>query len=275
MYRDTDIQELLGVEAGPTSIILAGVHGDETAGVNAIAEILPTISIHRGRVFWGIGNPRAVALGVRKTECDLNRMFKPDTQLSTDERSSYEYSRAQVLKEYLHQADALLDLHTSTTPVSKTFLIAEPIATPITRHLPFPLVVSGLDKVQAGGTDYYMNTLKKPGICAECGYDKDLQAVPAARAVIQAFLVARGHVDGKIEEVSTQKHLKVTELYYSKSDSFTLAREFADFETVVPGEVIGTDGEEIICANEADFILFAENQTKKGSEVFLLGVEEK
>ena len=81
---------------GPQSVILVGVHGDEVCGVRAAESIFPTLSIDYGRAWLICGNPRAVRKNVRLTEANLNRMFKPG--LTKEERSSYEYHRAEYLK---------------------------------------------------------------------------------------------------------------------------------------------------------------------------------
>lgn len=175
-----DIIELTGSQSGPTSLILAGVHGDEVCGVEAFNRLLPGLRIERGRVWCIYANPRAIAASVRFTEANLNRMFKDTAALTAAERASYEYDRAQVLKSYFSQADALLDLHASYTPVSRRFVICEPNAAGIFEYLPADLVVSGFDAIEPGGTDYYMNRIGKTGICLECGYLGDPQSTDIA-----------------------------------------------------------------------------------------------
>ena len=56
-----EVIQFKGKQDGPTSIILAGVHGDETSGVEAFKKMLPTLVIDRGRVLFGYGNPAAIA----------------------------------------------------------------------------------------------------------------------------------------------------------------------------------------------------------------------
>src|SRR3989338_915503 len=120
---------------GPTSIILAGIHGNETCGIEAVTKILPSLEIDRGRVLIGYGNPRAIEKNVRFTEANLNRMFKDDDLFSEDDKGSYEYKRAQFLKSYLDKADALLDVHASFTPNAKPFIICETNAKGVVEYL--------------------------------------------------------------------------------------------------------------------------------------------
>lgn len=268
------VQECTGKMPGPTSVILAGVHGDERCGVEAFAILLPSLRIERGTVIFVYGNPRAIEKNVRETEQNLNRMFKPDTFLSKKEKASYEYGRAQVLKTYLDRADVLLDVHSSATPGSTPFLIAEGNARPITEKLPIDLVVSGFDDTQPGGTDYYMNKEGKIGICAECGDLNDPASTNSAVQIILSFLSVVGHMEGKVT-TQAQTRLRVSHLYYARTESFVLTREYSDFEKLSPNTSIGIDGDKTVCTDQECFILFAENSTEIGKEVFLLGFEEK
>ncbi|MFA6297147.1 MAG: succinylglutamate desuccinylase/aspartoacylase family protein [Candidatus Paceibacterota bacterium] len=271
MYED--VIELIGKEAGPTSIILAGVHGNERCGVEALNKIAPSLEINRGKVFILYGNPRAIEQDIRFTEANLNRMFRLDEEISEEEKGSYEYSRAQFLKKYLDQSDVLLDIHASYTPKSPTFIICEENSRNITKNLPFEIVVSGFDQVEPGGTDYYMNTTGKIGICVECGYLKDAQSVENAEKSIHAFLCARGHKDDEKQKID-QTNIQMYKIYLSETN-FELAKEFYDFEEIKSGQIIGKDGEKEIFAPKDSIILFARNIKKAGDEAFLLGEYKK
>lgn len=257
---------------GPTSVILAGVHGDEPCGLEAFTKIIPTLQIGAGKVFFIYGNPRAIQASSRFTETNLNRMFKPDKLLSSPEKRSYEYQRAQFLKEFLNQAEAMLDIHASSNPNSQKFLICESNSNSITKFLPFDLLVSGFDTVEPGGTDYYMNSIGKMGICAECGYAGDATSTSIAEEVITAFLKARGHISGNLQS-RPQISIKIYQLYLAETNNFTLSRKFSDFEKVAKGEVLGIDGDKEVKAPVDSIILFPHSTDSVGSEAFLLGTE--
>lgn len=268
MYED--IIKITGKAPGPVSIILAGVHGDETCGVAALSYLLPVLTVERGTVLIGLGNPRAVLAGQRFMETNLNRLFCDDSQLSAREINTYEYERAQYLKKYLNQTSALLDIHASNTPGSQPFIICESGAKGIIEYLPMNLVVSGFDAVQPGGSDYFMNRQGKIGICVECGYIGDPLSMVTAKKSIIAFLQARGHNAGSIQP-NRQSYLQINFLYKTKTANFVLAKSFADFECVAVGQLIGFDGEEKIFCNQAGVILFARSRSSVGAEAFLLG----
>lgn len=265
-----EVIKLSGKRLGPTSIILAGVHGNEKCGVEALANLLPGLNIEAGDLLIAYGNPLALKNDQRFMDANLNRMFKGDGDLSDSDRASYEYGRAQFLKQYLVQASASLDLHASLNPNSRPFVICESNAREIVSYLPIDLVVSGFDQLEPGGTDYYMNRLGKIGICLECGYVNDPNSVNIAKASILAFLSVRGHL-GNSPSSQKQSCLKMSKIYLTKADSFKLNRPFADFEEITAGQIIGLDGSEEVRADNDGFILFANNRDKIGAEAFLSG----
>ncbi|TSC71155.1 MAG: succinylglutamate desuccinylase [Parcubacteria group bacterium Gr01-1014_49] len=265
-----EITQLVGKEDGSTSIILAGVHGDEQCGVEALRKILPSLEIEKGRVLFGYGNPRAIEANKRYTEANLNRLFKTDNLFSKNEKESYEYGRAQFLKTYLGKAEALLDIHASSIPNSRAFAICEPNAKGIVEYLPVDLVVSGFDQVEPGGTDYYMNSIGKIGICVECGYLCNSESIKIAEESVFAFLKARGHMRNNLVP-QKQAYVQMFKKYFAKTDKFTLLKPFENFETLEENQLIGIDGQEEVKTSKRSLILFAHNGTRVGAEVFLSG----
>jgi predicted deacylase len=197
-------------------------------------------------------------------------MFKSDALLSKEERNSYEYDRAQYLKQHLRSANALLDIHASNTPESRPFLICEQNAYGIANELPIDLIVSGFDVLQPGGTDCYMNAHGKIGMCVECGYAKDPDGLNIAEEYLFSFLIAQGNLLGSTKK-RKQSHIQMKSMYLTKTDRFSLVKDFDDFEKVKAGQIIGTDGDEMITAPSDAIILFARNRDKISEEAFLLG----
>ncbi len=61
------------------------------------------------------------------------------------------------------------------------------------------------------------------------------------------------------------------ELYVTKTNNFKLSKQFDDFEEVVDGQVIGTDGDKKVQLKKESVVLFARNREKIGEDAFLLG----
>lgn len=262
---------LSGHSSGPKSVILAGVHGNETCGIEAIKKLLTDLRIDSGEVIFAFGNPQAIEQGTRFTEENLNRMFLPRQLLTVAQTLSYEFRRAEELKEIFKGSEVLLDIHASNNPSSQPFIICEENAKDIYKYLPIKTVVHGFDIVEPGGTDYYMNSIGKIGICIECGYIKDDESVKIAINSILSFLRARGHIlNGDNVEIKKEL-IEMYYLYKTKTNRFTLSKPFADFENVMKDQMIGIDGMEKIFAPEDSIILFAKDLSIKNSEAFLLG----
>ncbi len=267
-----EVITLEGKSPGNTSIILGGVHGNEVCGVEALNQLLPNLQIESGKVFFAYANPPAIEKKVRYTEANLNRMFVDPEKLTEEEKSSYEFSRAEFLKEYLSQADALLDVHASSNPKSKPFMICEPNSYDIIKALPIETVVHGFDEVEPGGTDYFMNKIGKVGICVECGFLEDPQSTVRAVDSIMAFLKQRGHIPG-VAVTTKKSYIHMYKLYKSQTEEFRLVKPFEDFEKMQAGDLIGQDDGEVVYCERNGIILFAKNSTYKGQEVFLLGAD--
>jgi len=258
---------------GNTTVILAGVHGNETCGIKAFEKIIPDLEIKKGTVHFIYGNPKAIKENVRYIDVNLNRMFREDSEISSNDKTSYEYKRSREIMPYLNEADALLDIHASNTPESTPFIICERKAEKIAQALNIEIIVSGFDELEPGGTDGYMNKQGKIGICLECGYLGDSQSIEIAIENIYRFLIVQGHIDGKLI-TKKQTQFNMNYIYHTQTDMFTLVKEFSDFEKVTKNQIIGTDGEYNITAPNYGVIMFARNRNKKGEEAFLLGIKK-
>src|SRR3989344_7306894 len=260
--RLSQLNEYTGVDTqeGPKSVIFAGVHGNEQAGIAAFEKLIPTLEISQGQLWLIYGNPLAIIRNTRQIDANLNRMFKPEELLSKSETESYEYRRAKTLKKQLQKSDVLLDVHGSRTADSKPFVIAEPNAAELVKFLPVEIVVSGFDEFEPGGTDYYMNSIGKVGICIECGYNEDEQSFKIAEEAIFAFLTARGHIE-RDAFARKQRNFRLFSMYLTKTN-FRRSKPFADFESVSDNQLLGTDGAAEVKAERQGIILFANRDIK-------------
>jgi succinylglutamate desuccinylase len=258
---------------GPNLVVMAGVHGDEPCGVVALKEAMTKYTIARGRITWIIGSPEAVAYSRREYQTNLNRMFRPDSLLSDFEKQTYEYVRSRELMPILAEADALLDIHSSTTPDTTPFIICEPQSYQTASLLPATIVVSGIDLLHPTGTDAYVNQMGGQGICIECGNHNDPKAVAVANEAIEKFLCVFGVIQPK-EPLSpvAQRYIKADKIYKNKSE-FILAKDFSEFAQIKQGEVIGYDGGRPISGKREGVILFPQNCIDEGREAFVLGEE--
>jgi len=257
---------------GKRLVILAGVHGDEPCGVQALEKIISNLKIIRGQVTFILGNPNAVKENKRFIDVNLNRMFRSDTELSTKDKNSYEYKRSRELMPFLEEADAMLDIHSSGTPNSVPFIICEPQSFSLAEKLPVDIISYGWDEHEPGGTDYFVNKSGGLGLCIECGYHLDPKSHLRAEAAVYDFLSAMEAIEEKVRRQSDFRMKKYLEVYYLyKTDTgFIPARDFSDFDTVSENELIGNDGSKEVRVPEVSMVLFVRERKNSNEEAFLL-----
>jgi succinylglutamate desuccinylase len=116
--------------AGPTLIVVGGIHGNEPSGVKALLNVArrlaPLRSELNGRVYFLAGNTRALRQNLRFIDSDLNRHWVPDN-LSKTAGGLAEDTELIELKRILDHVFAtagdevfVLDLHT-TSAAGKPF----------------------------------------------------------------------------------------------------------------------------------------------------------
>ena len=108
--------------------IIAGTHGNEITGIQLMKVLQKEQAMLEKKYSLKIklyyGNPKAIEIGKRFCDRDLNRAFSPEI-LSLDKRSAYEVARAQELNELIGpkenpQTDLVIDLHTTAANMGFT-----------------------------------------------------------------------------------------------------------------------------------------------------------
>ncbi len=266
-----EITTIKGKNPGKTVAIIAGIHGNEQGGLRAIEEAILSIPVENGTVHHIVGNPRALKQNVRFTEMNLNRAFIRGPLKNPKLENSYERLRAKELMPLLDTCDALLDIHSVAKQRSTPFIICEPSYFPIAKKLPFPIISNGWNTLEPGGTDYYMSTAGKIGICIECGQHTDPIVPKRALKGIRAFLQLMGNISGEpIPDTPNQKIITVIDILITKID-FKLAKDFYDFEPVTKGQLLGIDGQEEYKAPSNGVVIFARPVNTPDQEAIIFG----
>ncbi len=194
--------------AGPHLIVLGAVHGNETCGTRAIEAFVEDISVGRhslkcgGVTFVPVCNPRACEMGTRCVDEDLNRVMRLTTR-----PDSYEQRLANVLCRIVKRGDAMIDLHSMTSP-------GEPFALSISLRSCYAKIFEsvGVRSVVTGrGTSHrrsgqskfdtttrWAASLDIPAITLECGENGTLEAELAAYRAIGGFLGGHGLIDANV-----------------------------------------------------------------------------
>lgn len=260
----------VGKKLGKTLVIFAGVHGNEKVGIKALKVLLTKIKIEYGKVYFVFANPKAIRLGIRNTEKDLNRSF-----VANNTGKTYEEKRAKILMGILNKSDALLDLHAFEYREGSPFIICEKDSYELARKMDFKFITSGWDNFDVGSTDGYMHTLRKQAICLELGStSKTSEYLPLAISSIMQFLKYHGAVSGKIKNYNKKQiFLKLVKRIYKKADDFSFSKKFKTGDKLGPRKIFAKDGEKTYRAKKNDYIIFPDDSAGIGEEVGLVARE--
>jgi succinylglutamate desuccinylase len=256
---------------GKTIAIFSGIHGNEKAGVWAMDELVEEINPERGSVYFVYANPEAIEKDVRFVEKNLNRLFTKENKGETKEEK-----RAQELMKILDECDALLDLHAFHNEGGEPFVICEENSFEIAKKLDVPVISCGWTKFGEGATDEYMYAQGKVGICLECGPIPDSKKyVSFAKKAVLQFLQYFEVISSQVSYDDYEKRIiEAVEIIKKESDDFKFNREFKEFEKLVSGEEIATDGEKKYIAKENQVIIFPRPNNPIGVEVCIIGEEK-
>lgn len=266
----SDVITIAGSEPGPAVAIFAGVHGNERAGVYALQQLLPALSITKGTLYVAFANPPAIEANVRMVNKNLNRCFYKDNK-GTDP----EDIRARELMAVLDKCDALLDLHMFYDEKDKPFVICEHNALDLAQKLDVDIISTNWTAVEPGGTDGYMYENGKIGVCVECGpLAKSEEYTDFAIQTIYQFLK---HFDMSNKEVTfstkPKRLVKAMKAIYKTSDDFVLTPGLRDFQKLEEGQLLATDKTKTFKAKANECIIFPHYTARVDEEAYILGEE--
>ncbi|HEU5058033.1 MAG TPA: succinylglutamate desuccinylase/aspartoacylase family protein [Kofleriaceae bacterium] len=192
-----------GDAAGPTLILVGGLHGNEPAGVEASRRVLARLapSTVAGEVAAFRGNPPALAAGRRYLTRDLNRQWTPAliaaarSAVDPDPETAALAALADEIDQLLARARGpvfALDLHT-TSAEGIPFAIAGGHAADRSfgREIPLPVVV-GLQESLGGTLTEYLASRGCVALAVEGGQSESAAAAAHLEAVIVVGLAAAG-----------------------------------------------------------------------------------
>ncbi len=269
--------------SGPTAVILGGVHGDESAGVELI-ERRHSLPIQRGRVIAILGNPAAVKTGQHWKDTNLNRAFRQWTDEEMKAKDlPYELVRARDIGDVILEARAKdptfgLDDHMYSTEGSPTMAIAEEPGLALARQIGADILSYGWKDIEPGSTDAFFAEQGRPGVAYELGHLKDHDgSVILGHKVNRRFLSAIGVNDRRYNPlVAKPRVIQAVAGHVKKTDDFVFEPGIQPFDFVEPGQLIAVDGgEEVRAGKDGAVIMLPNTKYGKGSDAFVLGREVK
>ena len=299
--------QFTALQSGPRLLVLGAVHGNETCGTQAIAQVLDDLAsgafaIERGVLTMvPVTNPLAYQQRTRQGDRNLNRNLRVTAQ-----PADFEDRIGNVLCPLLEAHDVLLDLHSFHTP-GQPFIMAGPTNNagrlePFQRseeeirmvaHLGPRRVVEGwmdvyargiarrqqsqvnqavglLDVGYGIGTSEYMRSRGGYGVTLECGQHDDLEAIDVAYRAIRQTLALLGMASLTLKTPASEfEVLRLVDVIDREHENDRFSQPWQSFDPVEAGQAIGTrhDGREIV-APANGFIVFPNPGALTGNEWF-------
>ncbi len=291
------------LEPGPSLLVLGAVHGNETCGTRASAQLIAALDagklvLRRGSVtFLPITNPLAYRLRQRGGERNLNRNLRPKaTPVDFEDRVG------NVLCGLLASHEVLLDLHSFLAPAEPFVMVGSTLADSpewrFARSLGVRRCVTGwmevyaagvrrrrqagqvtdptlLDEQYGVGTTEYLRACGGYGVTLECGQHDDPAAVAVAEQSIHRALAFLGMLDAAPPMPADCELLRLTEVVDREHVDDGFADDWSSFSPVGTGQLVARrhDGREIRAA-AAGCIMFPSRLAAPGSEWFYFARRE-
>jgi succinylglutamate desuccinylase len=270
-------------ETGPTLICLAGLHGNEPAGLSAFVRVQERLTSEpeglQGHLVGLTGNRGALAKNRRYLVHDLNRIWNRDrvaalrstpvpVEAEDQELRELDYALQSVLDEARGRV-YLLDLHTTSGPGGAFAILDDTLPNrEIAMDFPVPLVL-GLEEELGGTLAAYCTALGITVVGFEAGMHDDPLAVEQAEAAIwialdscgalqpgsrleveqaHEVLAARNGVSSRIVEVRFRHHI-------DRQDGFEMRPDLSSFRPVEAGEVLASSSSGPITAPHSGLLL--------------------
>lgn len=302
-YSDRIIGDLVGDHPGPTIIALAGIHGNEPTGIEAIRHIFEKLeskkSEFHGRFLGLIGNIEALRKQKRYIDEDMNRIWftsildkirrTPIEEVKTAERRETKKLLEiidPIVEEDSEQPVIFVDLH-SFSAESGLFVIStrDGRNVELLAQLRVPIIF-GIEKALHGTALKYIQNTGNIGFAFETGQHFTEFAEDNATAGLMCLLVASGCILASGIEDFTQYYdylntqteelpHKVEFLYkhiIEPEDRFEMRPGFKNFDRIQKGDWLANDRHGKILAQHSGYILMPLYQ-KQGEDGFFI-VEE-
>lgn len=303
-----EIKRLLGhytqFHEGPLFVVVAGIHGNETAGIYALERVFQTLKQiapeFKGSVCGIAGNLTAINQHRRFLHMDLNRQWYPEKIArlhQTDKKALTLVEDIQqkelltllkrVWKRHAHQEIVMLDLHTTSAHGGAYNIITQvPKSKEIGMACQLPVIL-GMENMLQGTTMNYFNDLNLPSLCLEAGQHDDPKSIDLMEAVIWETLHHLGCIhkqalpnwsfDQTLAHAVQPHHPKVVRFIYrhaiTAEDQFTMRPGYKNFQRIQKGEVLADDKNGPVISRWDARILMPLYQ-KQGEDGFFIVEEE-
>ncbi len=283
--------------SGPTLLVIAGIHGNEPAGIVALESVLSRLAegpAPRGRVLGLAGNLGALSAGRRYLLEDLNRAWRAERLARVrsaaggacaEERELAELDGAirAALAGAAGRPVYALDLHTTSGPGPVFAVLHDALRNRrLARSLPVPAVL-GLEEELSGTLTDYLTESGISAVSVEAGQHRDPDSAARAEATIWLVMERAGLLPAGLEDqlAAARSALErqgpglpaIVEVRYRhvipEGDGYRMRPGYASFQPVRAGEPLGTQGDQLVVAPFAGYLLMPLYQALGNDGFFL------
>ena len=276
-------------------IVVAGIHGNEPAGVRASERVLAQLPAlartMRGDAVFLAGNLGALARDVRFIDRDLNRQWDPDQAPEATRVTVAEDREQRELAAELEAAAGeargpvyVLDLHTTSADGVPFAMIAGPgRERSFALHFPLAVILGLLDRIE-GTLLAYVQSRGWIGLGVEAGQHARAVSVDRHEAVLWIALTAAGLLPPAavpdladrvaLLEAARRELPRILEVEHRHAirpeDEFRMEPGFANLQRIRAGELLARDRTGEIRAPRSGVLVMPLYQPQ-GDDGFFLG----
>lgn len=202
-----------GHQAGPTLVVVAGMHGNEPSGILAVQTLLEELAGKEadfsGQLVALAGNLKALEQGKRFIDHDLNRMWKMAPDMVSLGKIPDAYEKAEMMELHSLVADIIeskegplvfLDLHTTSSESAPFLLCGDTLRNrEFITQVPVPKIL-GLDEQLNGPFLSYINAQGHVSLVFEAGQHDSPDSYKNHLALLKVLLVRAGCLPEKAFE---------------------------------------------------------------------------
>lgn len=278
--------EFRGEKDGISLLILAAVHGNETAGTKACRRVIDAFNCGELRLARGhltlvpVCNPEAYRKDIRSIDENLNRVIKMH-----DNPQTYEQKLANEICPLIQSHRFTLDLHSTHCVGDVPFAFCDypdDYNRKVIEALPVDYVLEGWPEIygrqaqiQDFSTEQCAHVYGNTATTLECGYHKEPKAAELAYQAIINTLAAFEMIDLPKPAIHPKTHIQMKS-YVLKSGEGKLCHSYKHLDPIAKGEKLAVyDDGEALYAPEDGFILLPNLQASVNSEWYYLGSVKK
>lgn len=287
--------------SGKLFIILAGIHGNEMAGIHAVKRIFDYFKkeniTFKGKIVALSGNLTAIENQQRFLHKDLNRQWYdakikklsalPYGMLNTSEdRNQVEllHEIQHILEQQTDKTDVfMMDLHTTSAGgACMTITNNIPESIDFARMLPVP-VISEMTKILKGTTLEYFENMGIPAVAYEAGQHNDMESIDRMEYGLLSLFLKSKSIPETLEPIFAEGIEKlrlynaglpyvVNVIYHhpiEEEDEFEMKLGYTNFQKIKKDEVLAKDKNGEVLSPFDGMILMPLYQ-KKGSDGFFI-----